>query len=147
VRVSIPRASCLPESFRRALVADAREDSPVSDARNSTKRDEHRFATLPHPAFATQRLMKHKIMTIESVSKELTVLQFPDWQSEFEAVVCEEDIGKLRERLRASRRAIFLRLKTSTSPGTVERIALNDAIHLLRVLRREYFPFLAESGN
>jgi hypothetical protein len=32
MRGCLPRASCLPESFRRALVAAAREDSPVSDA-------------------------------------------------------------------------------------------------------------------
>jgi hypothetical protein len=78
---------------------------------------------------------------MESVSK---ALQFPDWQGEFEAVEREHDIGKLRERLRASRRAILLRLKTNTSrpPGTLERIALNDAIHLLRVLRSEYSPLL-----
>jgi hypothetical protein len=82
-------------------------------------------------------------MSIESVSTEFTALQFPDWQGEFEAVEREEDIGKLRERLQASRRVILLRLKTNTSrpPGTVERIALNNAIHLLRVLRNEYFPF------
>ena len=79
---------------------------------------------------------------MESVSTEFTALQFPDWQGELEAVEREDDIGKLRERLRASRRAILLRLKTNTSrpPGTAERIALNDAIHLLRVLRNEYFP-------
>jgi len=37
------RASCLPESSRRALVADAREDSPVSDALppHPEKRDGH----------------------------------------------------------------------------------------------------------
>jgi hypothetical protein len=94
--------------------------------------------------FATPRLMGDKRMSTESVSKEFGALQFPDWQTEFEAVVREDDIGELRERLRASRRAIVLRLKTNTShpPGTVERIALNDAIHLLRVLRNEYFPIL-----
>src|SRR6476660_3160954 len=42
MRGSLPCASCLPESFRRALVADAREDSPVSDAPPALKRDEHR---------------------------------------------------------------------------------------------------------
>jgi hypothetical protein len=49
------RASCLPESSGRALVADAREDSPVSDAllqplRSVTNTE---FATLPHLRNAT----------------------------------------------------------------------------------------------
>jgi hypothetical protein len=88
---------------------------------------------------------RKQAMTI--VSKETRDLQFPDWQGELEAVVREDDIGKLRERLRASRRAILLRLESNISrpPGTVERIALNDAIHLLRVLQDEYFPFLVAS--
>jgi hypothetical protein len=79
-----------------------------------------------------------------SLSKEFRALQFPDWLGEFEAVVREDDIGKRPERLRALRTAIFLRLKTNASrpPGTVERIALDDAIHLLRVLRNESSPFL-----
>jgi hypothetical protein len=73
------------------------------------------------------------------LSTEFRVLQFPDWQGEFEAAVRENDQAKRPERLQALKIAIFLRLKTKTSrpPGTVERIALNDAIHLLRVLRSE----------
>jgi hypothetical protein len=75
---------------------------------------------------------------------ELTVLQFPDWQGEFEAAVRENDQAKRSERLQALKVAIFLRLKTKASrpPGTVERIALNDAIHLLRMLRSERPPYL-----
>lgn len=75
---------------------------------------------------------------MRTLSKEL-VLEFPDWQREYEAAVGENDQSKRPERLRALRAAIFVRLKTKTSrpPSTVERIALNDAIHLLRVLRNE----------
>jgi hypothetical protein len=75
---------------------------------------------------------------------EFRVLQFPDWQGEFEAAVRENDPAKRPERLQALKVAIFLRLKTKTSrpPGTVERIALNDAIHLLRRLRSERLPYL-----
>jgi hypothetical protein len=81
---------------------------------------------------------------MRSVSKEFRALQFPDWQSQFEAAAREDDVGKRPERLRALRMAIFLRLKMNTSrpPGPVERIALNDAIHFLRVLRNESSPFL-----
>ena len=70
--------------------------------------------------------------------------QFPDWQPEFEAVMQENDQAKRPERLQALKIATLLRLKTKTSrpPGTVERIALNDAIHLLRVLRSENIPYL-----
>ena len=70
--------------------------------------------------------------------------QFPDWQPEFEAAMQEADQAKRPERLEALKRAIFLRLKSKTSrpPGTVERIALNDAIQLLRVLRSESIPYL-----
>jgi hypothetical protein len=82
-----------------------------------------------------------------SLSEELTELQFPDWQGEFEAATCENDRDKRPERLQALRIAIFTRLKEKPSrpPGTVERIALNDAIQLLRVLRSESSPY--HDGN
>ena len=75
---------------------------------------------------------------------ESTSFQFPDWQPEFEAVMQENDQAKRPERLQALKIAIFWRLKAKTSrpPGTVERIALNDAIQLLRVLRSEDIPYL-----
>jgi hypothetical protein len=75
--------------------------------------------------------------------------QFPEWQPEFEAAMQENDQAKRPERLQALKRAIFLRLKSKTSrpPGTVERIALNDAIHLLRVLRSENIPYLDWENN
>ena len=68
--------------------------------------------------------------------------QFPEWQREFEALVCESDWTSLPERLQAAKAAIFSRLRTKREhpPGTLERIALNDAIHLLRVLRSEGVP-------
>jgi hypothetical protein len=52
------RASCLPETSRRALVANAREDSPVSDALVAIpeKRDAYlspsRFSTRSSPGTA-----------------------------------------------------------------------------------------------
>jgi hypothetical protein len=52
----LARASCLPESSGRALVADAREDSPVSDALLSIpeKRDAHfESVALFHPKRST----------------------------------------------------------------------------------------------
>jgi len=68
--------------------------------------------------------------------------QFPEWQRAFEALVRESDWTRLPGRLQAAKAAIFsrLRAKREHPPGTLERIALNDAIHLLRVLRSESVP-------
>ena len=67
--------------------------------------------------------------------------QFPDWQREVESAMRESDGATLPLRLEAAKKAIFSRLKAKTErpPGILERIALNDAIHLLRVLRSEGF--------
>jgi hypothetical protein len=84
------------------------------------------------------------VTTVTGLLSESTSFQFPDWQPEFEAAMQETDHANRRERLQALKRAIFLRLKSKTSrpPGTVERIALNDAIQLLRVLRSGDIPYL-----
>jgi hypothetical protein len=68
--------------------------------------------------------------------------QFPAWQREFEALVSESDCTSLPERLQAAKAAIFSRLRANREhpPGTVERIALNDAIHWLGILRSESVP-------
>jgi len=70
---------------------------------------------------------------------DVRVLQFPDWQGYFEAAVREDDPSKRRERFRALKSAIFLRLKKNAShpPGIVEHIALNDAIHFWRGFRSD----------
>jgi hypothetical protein len=83
-------------------------------------------------------------VTVTGLLSESRSFQYPDWQPEFEAAMQEADQAKRPERLQALKRAIFLRLKTKTSHpvGTVERIALNDAIQLLRVLRSEDIPYL-----
>jgi hypothetical protein len=72
---------------------------------------------------------------------ELHTLQFPDWQCAFEAVLDETDRTKRPECLRIARAAIFSRLKAKLErpPGTLERIALNDAIHMLQVMRSTKF--------
>ena len=82
---------------------------------------------------------------LAAISKQVEALttagtsQFPEWQRQFEALLCESDWIRLPERLQAAKAAIFsrLRAKREHPPGTLERIALNDAIHLLRVLRSE----------
>jgi len=64
-------------------------------------------------------------------------LQFPDWQCAVEDALHETDWTKRGECIRTARAAIFSRLKAKLKrpPGTLERIALNDAIHILQVLR------------
>jgi len=56
----------------------------------------------------------------------------PDWQRDFAVAVRSGQI-------QAAKVAIFLRLKARPEhpPGALERIALKDAIHLLRTLRSE----------
>src|SRR5271170_5845651 len=67
---------------------------------------------------------------------------FPEWQREFKALVSESDSTKLPERLQTAKTAIGgrLRAKREHPLGTLERIALNDAIQLLQVLRSEGLP-------
>lgn len=68
---------------------------------------------------------------------ELTTFRYPDWQTVFEFIMRGMDEVNRPERLHAARAVIFsrLRVKRGYPLGMVERIALNDAIHLLRVLR------------
>jgi hypothetical protein len=93
---------------------------------------------------APPKVEVQEVTTVTGLLSEFRSFQFPDWQPEFEAAMQESDQARRTERLQALKIAIFLRLKTKTSrpPGTVERIALNDAIHLLRVLRTENIPYL-----
>jgi hypothetical protein len=68
--------------------------------------------------------------------------EIPDWQHEFENAVQDSGQDGCYARLQAAKAAISRRLRTKTEypPGILERIALNDAIHLLRVLRKENLP-------
>jgi hypothetical protein len=54
----------------------------------------------------------------------------------------ESDSTNLPARIQAAKDAIFsrLRAKSERPPGSLERIALNDAIRLLRVLRSKGLP-------
>jgi hypothetical protein len=78
-------------------------------------------------------------MVASHFTSESRSFQFPDWQPEFEAAIQENDNIQCRDGLQKAKVAIFLRLKALATrpPGIIERIALNDAIHLLRVLRND----------
>jgi hypothetical protein len=76
---------------------------------------------------------------VEAPPSEHLHTQFPDWQRAFESAMHESDPATLAVRLKAAKRAILCRLKAKSErpPSISERIALNDAIHWLRVLRSE----------
>ena len=61
--------------------------------------------------------------------------QFPDWQTDFEAAA--RQAAQTPGRIQAMKAAVLsrLRAKLENPPGPLERIALNDAILLLRALR------------
>ena len=79
---------------------------------------------------------------MEVLPSEPQTFQFPDWQRAFEDAMRGIDSATFPVRLQAAKDAVFSRLreKSERPPGTLERIALNDAIHLLRVLRSEGVP-------
>lgn len=70
-----------------------------------------------------------------SLLSEPRNLQFPDWQTDFEAAA--RQAAQTPGRIQAMKAAVFsrLRAKLENPPGPLERIVLNDAILLLRALR------------
>jgi hypothetical protein len=62
-------------------------------------------------------------------------LQLPDWQNDFETAA--RQAAQTPGRIQAMKTAVLSRLKAKLEnpPGPLERIALNDAILLLRTLR------------
>lgn len=70
-----------------------------------------------------------------SVLSESRKMRFPDWQSDFEAAA--RQAAQTPGRIQAMKAAVFsrLRAKLENPPGPLERIALNDAILLLRAMR------------
>jgi hypothetical protein len=79
---------------------------------------------------------------MQGLPSEPQTLQFPEWQCAFEDAMRESDSTNLPARIQAAKDAIFsrLRAKSERPPGSLERIALNDAIRLLRVLRSKGLP-------
>lgn len=67
-------------------------------------------------------------------------LQLPDWQNDFETAA--RQAAQTPGRIQAMKAAVFSRLrsKLENPPGPLERIALNDAILLLRTLRSGSAP-------
>ena len=64
---------------------------------------------------------------------------YPEWQKPCHEALLELDQSKLRERIAAAEAAIVSRLKTTPAAfvSSVERRAIDDALAVLRVLKRE----------
>jgi hypothetical protein len=71
------------------------------------------------------------------VSASTQDLKFPDWQREYQAALLEVDPQKLPERVKAAEVAIFRRQQAlaNSSDGRVERQAMGDALHAIRVIQ------------
>ena len=73
--------------------------------------------------------------SMTSLVSEPRNLQLPDWQNDFETAA--RQAVQTPGRIQAMKAAVLSRLKAKLEnpPGPLERIALNDAILLLRTLR------------
>ena len=63
--------------------------------------------------------------------------RFPEWQTEFEAVLLEGDSQKLSQRVEVAEAAIRLRLKSvvNSADGNIERVAISDARRLMALVQ------------
>jgi hypothetical protein len=70
-------------------------------------------------------------------------LKYPEWQTAFLAALMELDETKLVAKDKDAETAIFRRLQaiSADSNHNEERMALDDAIRRLRVLRRDRLKF------
>ena len=68
---------------------------------------------------------------------------YPAWQNEYQAALIELDRKKLPERVAAAEAAIFKRLQqlSQDSDSYAERQFIEDALHGLRVLKRDELGF------
>jgi hypothetical protein len=68
---------------------------------------------------------------------------YPAWQPEYQAALVEVDREKLKERVEAAETAIYKRLQQlSQNPDdSAERQVIEDALHSLRVLKRNELGF------
>ena len=71
-------------------------------------------------------------------------LQFPEWQVPLQDLILEFDHSKLHEKMQRVEALIYQRLQQlqENSDGHIaEREAINDAISVLRVIKREKLDF------
>ena len=70
-------------------------------------------------------------------------LQFPEWQRPLQDVILEFDRERILKKIQDVEGLIFDRLRqiSVTNDGRVEHDALNDALSVLRILKRERLGF------
>ena len=70
-------------------------------------------------------------------------LQFPEWQRPLQDVILEFDRERMLKKIQDVEALIFDRLRqiSVTNDGRVEHDALNDALSVLRILKRERLGF------
>ena len=70
-------------------------------------------------------------------------LQFPEWQGPLQDVILEFDRERMVEKIQGVEAMIFERLRqlSLSSDSHVEHDALNDALSVLRILKRDRLGF------
>ena len=70
-------------------------------------------------------------------------LQFPEWQRPLQGVILEFDRERMLKKIQDVEALIFDRLRqiSVTNDGRVEHDALNDALSVLLILKRERLGF------
>ena len=70
-------------------------------------------------------------------------LQFPEWQGPLQDVILEFDRERMVEKIQGVEAMIFERLRqlSLSSDSQVEHDALNDALSVLRILKRDRLGF------
>ncbi len=70
-------------------------------------------------------------------------LKYPEWQVPLEDAIVESDLKKLPARIHAVETLISERLKQldTSEDGGAEREAINTALNILRVIKRERLNF------
>ena len=70
-------------------------------------------------------------------------LKFPEWQTPLQEVILEFDREKLPEKIQKVETLIFERLRqlNTQNDGRVELEALNDALSILRIIKRDKLNF------
>ena len=70
-------------------------------------------------------------------------LKFPEWQARLQELILEFDREKLLEKIQSMEAVIFERLQRlgKGSDGHDEKVALSDALSLVRIVKRDRLEF------
>ena len=82
-------------------------------------------------------------MAEHNTSPSASTLRFPEWQQPYLAALMEADRKKILDRVTDAENAIFNRLQSlaGNADHHAERLAIEDALNALRVLKREALHF------